>query len=801
MIFRNRDKDLLLNNTAVRSRLTLIDSNIVLDEDTNITNWVLEDFRYVPNQGFIGQFVERLLDGELQNIPEDLVLENKIVKLEIGVVDNSLPSPDNVTYYDYGNFMITSVNATDTTGDVTFEACDFTKYFNKTYADTLTYPCSVLELANDACMQANVPLASDKDCWLYSIPETLDAGTYKFKKSDDEYIEFTTTKNLKLRDSIMYVDGEQYVIQKTITDDFKIIRETLVVNITSDDTGNILEFNQTPYVDFVNNDFVIEGNHFDGDTTCRNVMKAIGKLAYSWVRVGADNRTHIDFSIKQIDDIDDYNKINTDEYYESSTADMYFGPVNKVLIGLSAVDGENVVKFSDDFTEETECVIQIFDNELTYTQELRQIAINGCERLFGLTYLPTTIDTIGLIWLEGDDYVKLTNVDNKVSYTYPFNRTIDYKGYITSSFSSDANSTIEREYEYDSETLKIVKKTTLDVNKMDGEIKAVASEAENATISATEAKETARGFEFRISQVEDRTSDLEDEDENINSRLVAISQNVYSIQNLFQITGGSNLIKNSAFRLKDEVWNFDELVEGDSYHTQLGQGFNSLLIGQAISAAEIKLKNVRVSSNTEKNNVQIKILNTEHSFTYSYKLDEGATGTIKLINMDTSDVVYQEELTPTNRITRKQFPRQTSGDEESETFITSTTNYKIEIETSSTYSDRYLYIYDLMMNSGDITTWEPASGELSSTNVKMSEEGIEVISSDSNIATLMSSGVFGVYPIDSSGDISGDAITEFDDKGLKTGSARTDEVYVSDYIHTTIMFGNEKHYIEYFRGD
>ena len=56
------------------------------------------------------------------------------------------------TWYDYGNFLITKVEKTDTTGNYKFESADYTKKFNKVfdgdYTDT-TYVKSFNERLND----------------------------------------------------------------------------------------------------------------------------------------------------------------------------------------------------------------------------------------------------------------------------------------------------------------------------------------------------------------------------------------------------------------------------------------------------------------------------------------------------------------------------------------------------------------------------------------------------------------------------------------------------------------------------
>ena len=424
MQYRDIDKQALKENGyRVLSKITIVGTNTIFTEDDHIVNWDYEDYRYVPDNGFIGQFVERIFDGNLQDISEDVILEDTEINLQLGIV-NALDN-NTTTWYDYGNFLVTKVEKTDTTGNYKFESADYTKKFNKVfdgdYTDT-TYTKSfnkkiedketvtALWLAQYACAQADVELADNE---------------------------------------------------------------------------------------FTNSDFVISSNQYDSDDTLRKVMQDIGKLAYSWVRVGEDNEVHIDFTPKEISEIDEYDELTTDEYYVSKKSDLTFGPVNKVLIGMSDVEGENMYETSPDYTEETECAIKIYDNNLTNTDELRALALQGCDKLFGLTYTPIEINSVGHPWLDGDELIKLTNVDNEVIYTYPFNRKLTYAGYIESTIGAEASTSQNSKYEYKSDIISDVRKTSIIVDKQNQTITALVQNVDDVN-SEMSFEKTASGNPIEI---------------------------------------------------------------------------------------------------------------------------------------------------------------------------------------------------------------------------------------------------------------------------------------------------------------
>lgn len=476
MVFRDIDKKALIDNAAtVLSKITVIGTDIVFTENDHISEWEYEDFRYVPENGFIGQFVERLFDGRLENLPSDIDIENKEINLQLGIVNGITGE---TTYYDYGNFIITKIGEEDTTGVTTFESADYAKKFNKPYVDTIAYPCTTLELANNVCNQAGVELATDGYAYVYVTPkEGLEAGQYCFAK-DDVYYNFAVDEDLYFYDSFMFIENKSELILKVINVDFTLTRKNIQYTESNNAVGTVLNFNKVGYCDFINNDFGIENNQFAEGGTLRDVIKAIGALAYSWVRIGTDNRVYLDFTKKDESDVNLYNVITTDDYYENDAQLETYGPVNKVVLGMSNVEGEYVSKEIALEGVNKETSIQIWDNPFTYTEELRKVALNGSETLFGLTYTPMSIDTVGHPWLEGDDYVKITNLSNQSLYTYPFDRALSYRGYIKSVLSSNAKNTIQNEYEFEGDIVQAQKRTQLIVDKANQTIQLISEKVE-----------------------------------------------------------------------------------------------------------------------------------------------------------------------------------------------------------------------------------------------------------------------------------------------------------------------------------
>lgn len=368
----------------INSSLMIYDlsENIVLNQDNSIISWNYEDFRYVKDQGWIGQFVARQLTGELKNISDDFNITDEDLELQLGVRTNN-----NTNWYSLGNFLVSKAADDEVNDKTSFEALDYTKKFNKLYEDRMTYPCTAGELAQDVCDQCGVELGD---------------------------------------------------------------------------------------ITFLNYNYVIEGNVFNNNETCRDVMKAIGKLAFSWVRVDWDNKVYFDF-YKQ-NEVNEFNKANNSKYYNLKTQKEKFGPVNRIIIGYSQIEGERTkIEDGDSIDTNGLCELTIYDNPLVYTQEQRENIIASASDLLGLEYMPLNTLTVGHPWLRGNDLFEVTDMENNKFNTIPFDRTIQYFGHIKTAIDVVTATKTNTEFAYESDIARAAYNAEIQVNKVTGEINALTS--------------------------------------------------------------------------------------------------------------------------------------------------------------------------------------------------------------------------------------------------------------------------------------------------------------------------------------
>ena len=131
-------------------------------------------------------------------------------------------------------------------------------------------------------------------------------------------------------------------------------------------------------------------------------------------------------------------------------------------------------------------------------------------------------------------------------------------------------------------------------------------------------------------------------------------------------------------------------------------------------------------------------------------------------------------------------------------FIALSSKYTLKLQTTST-TNGYMYIYDLMLNKGDVQSWEVAEGEVVSTTIKLSQLGVQVFSSSSEIATLMTSEGFEVVRY-SNGRLY-EIVTKFTKEGFSSKKGRLEQLVVDKFDFRTISYNNCDTLIIYKEGE
>lgn len=252
---------------------------------------------------------------------------------------------------------------------------------------------------------------------------------------------------------------------------------------------------------FRNSTFIIEDNQFINNESCRDVLKAIAQMAFSWARINQDNELVLDFNLS--DEITE--TINNDEYYELKDNEQY-GPVNTIILRNSQVEGENYTiidpnKLSTDKT----CELVINDNPFAYTQSKRQELIQAGSALFGFRYIPLTTKTIGSVYLNCQDKLRIKNMQDKNLDTYIFNNKISYDGRITDTKETSAMTETQTKYQFtDTMANKLnakMARTEIIVDKANQQITAVVEQIGDRSEKTTTITADIDGLNSKVEEI------------------------------------------------------------------------------------------------------------------------------------------------------------------------------------------------------------------------------------------------------------------------------------------------------------
>ena len=256
--------------------------------------------------------------------------------------------------------------------------------------------------------------------------------------------------------------------------------------------------------DIDNRDFSVTDNQFEG-ATLREVLQNIAKCAFSWARIGQDNKLYLDFFVET----DNTETLTIDDYKTNGfkKAQEYYGPINRVIYADSDIEGqEEKIESPSSIQQNGLHELVIYDNLFAYTPEKRQELIIGGSRLFGLTYMPVSqLDSVGLIYIDANDSLSIETLDESTYSTRPFNHKIQYSGATSDSFTSEGESGNEQVYKNTATDTFQNQKTRAMVDRANKRINLLASDVADHTEQISEIEIDLDGIETKVSSIYDLT--------------------------------------------------------------------------------------------------------------------------------------------------------------------------------------------------------------------------------------------------------------------------------------------------------
>lgn len=375
--------------------------------------------------------------------------------------------------------------------------------------------------------------------------EYIKYGTFIVQKPEDDQVNDNTSfeaLDYMIKLNLPWVDRMTYPCTlKELFDDL-VAQSGLSTKVTS----------------FLNQDFIVENNQFEEGTTRRDVLKAIAQMAFNWARIDEDNDIVMDFEKK--DEVAE--TLTADNYYNFKKQDMY-GPINVIVLRNSQVEGENItIRDEESIAQYGETELVISDNPFAYTQAKRAELIEAGRILFGLTYIPMSMDMIGYMYLNCKDKIKATNLNNETFETYLLNHTIEYAGTISDSMEAPAATNTETKYQFTPPMIEALKHTELLVDKANQRIDAVIKNISDTNEKMVEIEATLDGVTSTVKSVVQIANEAKETAEQTSEKF----ENLQS--------GTNNLIINSGYFNNTDGWEANG--DGIILNVENFDGFNCI---------------------------------------------------------------------------------------------------------------------------------------------------------------------------------------------------------------------------------
>jgi len=415
---------------------------------------------------------------------------------------------------------------------------------------------------------------------------------------------------------------------------------------------------------FRNMNFMVENNQFVKGESRRDVLIAIASIAFTWARVDENNYMKMDFNLKTEVDYE----IDYDQYKDNLIINKPYGPVNVIVLRNSQVEGENITirdEPSIALYGETELVIA--DNPFAYTQAKRAELIQAAWDLMGWTYVPIKLNSLGFIFLQCTDKLRIKTMQGQFLDTYLFNHIVNYNGVVLDEIETPAMTRTETRYQFTPDQINAQKHTELLVDKHGQQILGLISE----------------------------TNEL-------GGRLTTVIQNLDGTQTSIVIKGGNNKIFNSP-----QVFGYEDIIIEELLGVPQGSIF-SVSNTQIAQFTNSKI-GVGVTGTVRKTGIAL-TLGQVYTLSFMYSNSLGNNIQCNLIENEVSrNILNSFDAASLKRV---------------ETTFTATSTM-LEIEWVS--AGVGFYYTDLMLNEGDTALpWQPSIGETIGAVVRINYDGVTV---------------------------------------------------------------------------
>lgn len=366
------------------------------------------------------------------------------------------------------------INVTDTIKQAYEES---TVQYDKIILDNQEYVISNVEFDDDCYNEGNVFGTAIAKLLSFEIDSSVDLEGKEFKYFTGikttvgiEWIDLGTyiTQEVEPNNTtkINTVNAMDYMLKTNIeyTSDLQYSNNNItlgqVAQEACDKAGIILAT-----TDFPNVTFVVDSNQFEQGTLIRQVISAIAQITGTVAKIKNDDKLYFitpktTGTVRKVFNLSDYSEIEIKRATH---------PINLVSLGMSDVEGENVVmKDEQSISTNGENSLVINDNPFAYTEAKRQQLITALfNAVKGFEYKAYELTGQGLPYLESLDNVQLVDFEGNIYNSFLFRFYYKSPNGLETEMSAPSITDATVAYQNVASAEQIAKRTEIIVNKQE----------------------------------------------------------------------------------------------------------------------------------------------------------------------------------------------------------------------------------------------------------------------------------------------------------------------------------------------
>ena len=282
--------------------------------------------------------------------------------------------------------------------------------------------------------------------------------------------------------------------------------------------------------DFPNAYFIVDSNQFEQGTLIRQVIQAIAQISGTVAKIKCDDKLYF-ITPKTTGTV---RKVFNLSNYSETEIKRATHPINLVSLGMSDVEGENVVmRDEESISQDGENSLIINDNPFAYTEEKRKQLITAIfNAVKGFEYKAFTLKGQWLPYLETLDNVQVKDKEDNTYNSFLFRCYAKSPNGLETEMSAPSITDATVEYQNIATAEQIAKKTELKVDKQEQTITGIITNQSQYEDKLTQIEQDVDS----ISQKVENTVDFKRESEGITELHITEAEKADVL--LLEIKGG-----------------------------------------------------------------------------------------------------------------------------------------------------------------------------------------------------------------------------------------------------------------------